>query len=221
MGAQVVVEAAQDLRAAIKLHHMRAEAVHDASKFTGDVTGADDRDAVRPLGQFEHLVRGYSMLGTRHRRNDGPGTGRDQNVFGGESLARGEPDLVRAIQHRAGIEDLHPSIAQRAPVGRLKTGDLGVLGRDQLGPVEARPLEAPAEARRILEGIAKAAGVNEQLLGDASSDHAGTTRTIFLGETDARARLCRDPRRTHAARTAAYDEKIEIELVRGHPDQAS
>ena len=41
--AQVVVEAAQDLVAAVELDHVGAEAVHDAGELAGDVAAADDR----------------------------------------------------------------------------------------------------------------------------------------------------------------------------------
>ena len=49
MVAHVVVEAAQDLLAAIDQRHLGAEAVEDAGELDRDVAAALDQDALRQL----------------------------------------------------------------------------------------------------------------------------------------------------------------------------
>src|SRR5438270_252068 len=78
--------------------------------------------------------------------------------------------------------------------------DLLVLVGDQHVPVEMPFGDGPAEAGGILEILAKMAGIDEQLLWNAAADHAGAAEAVFLGDGDARAGLCRQPARPHAAR---------------------
>ena len=62
MLAHVVVEAAQDVFAAIDQRHLGAEPVEDAGELDRDVAAALDQDALRQLLEMERLVRRDDML---------------------------------------------------------------------------------------------------------------------------------------------------------------
>ena len=66
--AQVVVEAAQDVLAAIDQRHLRAEAVEDAGELDRDIAAALHQDALRQLLEVEGLVRGDHVLDARDGR---------------------------------------------------------------------------------------------------------------------------------------------------------
>ena len=57
MRADVLVEAAQDIVAAINQRHVGAEAGKDAGKFQCDVTAALNHDAPGQLPQMKYFVR--------------------------------------------------------------------------------------------------------------------------------------------------------------------
>src|SRR3546814_9706680 len=60
--AHVVVEAAQDLRAAVDQRDLAAEAVEDTGEFDRDVAAARNHYALRQLLQVEGVVGGDAML---------------------------------------------------------------------------------------------------------------------------------------------------------------
>ena len=62
VGANLVVEAAQDVLAAIDQRHLRAEPGEDAGKFHRDVAAALDDDLARQRGQVKRLVRRDRVL---------------------------------------------------------------------------------------------------------------------------------------------------------------
>ncbi len=68
MLADVLVEAAQDVVAAIDHGHVGAEAGEDAGKFQRDIAAALDHDALRQLRQMKRLVRGDHVLDAGDRR---------------------------------------------------------------------------------------------------------------------------------------------------------
>ena len=71
MRAHVVVEAAQDVVAAIDQRHVGAEACKDAGEFQRDVAAALDQDALRLLLKVKHLVGGDHVLDAGNlRRRD-------------------------------------------------------------------------------------------------------------------------------------------------------
>ena len=65
MLAHVVVEAAQDVLAAIDQRHLGAEPVEDAGELDRDIAAALDENALRQLLQMERLVRGDDVLEAR------------------------------------------------------------------------------------------------------------------------------------------------------------
>src|SRR5262249_9067119 len=98
-------------------------------------------------------------------------------------------------------------------VDALKARDLPVLVGDQRGPVEAGAVQGPAEPYRVLEVVAEAAGVDEELLRHAAADHAGAAEAVFLGNLHPGTLLARDAPRAHRGRAAADDEQIEVVLA--------
>ncbi len=209
--AQVVVEAAQDLVGADQLGDLGAEPVHDARELAGDVAAADDEQALGLLLELEHLVGGDAELGARDIGPDRMRAGGDQQVPGRVLRAVGQPHPVRVEHAGADAAELHPGPAQAVVVGRFQPRDLGVLGGDELLPVEPGLADGPAVAGGIVEGVGEARGVDHQLLRHAAADHAGAAVAVLLGQPDLGPGLGRDPGGAHPARTAADDEEVEVE----------
>src|SRR4029079_17803386 len=84
----------------------------------------------------------------------------------------------------AGLQYGNAGALQALSVEALQPRDLGILVGDQRRPVEFRLRQAPAEACGVLEIIAEAAGVDEQLLGHAAADHAGAAEPIIPGHSE-------------------------------------
>ena len=88
MAAHVVVEAAQDVLAAIDHGHLGAEPVEDGGELDRDVAAALDQDALRQFLEVKRLVRrddvlaALDVLAERRRA-----AGRDQDVLGAHGLA--------------------------------------------------------------------------------------------------------------------------------------
>ena len=79
--AHVQVEAAEDLLAAVREDHLRADAVEDSGEFRRDVPAPDHEHASRQLRQLQGLVRGDAVLDSRDRGQRGPAAGGDQDVL--------------------------------------------------------------------------------------------------------------------------------------------
>ena len=79
--------------------HLRAGACGDVREFGGDVAAAHHDDAGGKLLQFEKLVAGRQMLGTRKGKRHRARPGRDQHMTGLERLPcyldRGRPGKPR------------------------------------------------------------------------------------------------------------------------------
>ncbi len=217
--AQVLVEAAQDLLAAVEQRGLGAEAVEDAGELHGDVAAADDHDRGRQRVEVEGLVGGDGVAGAGQVRHDGAAAGGDQDGLGRDrAVARLDAHRVAVDQLGAGREQLD---ARALQVGLVDAGDaldLLVLVGDQGRPVEGGRAQAPAEAFGVLELVAEAAGVDQQLLGDAAAHHAGAAVAEFLGDRHLGAVARGDARRAHAAGAGADHEQVEVEFrLMPHP----
>ena len=103
MGADVLVETAQNVVAAIEHGYVGAEAGKDAGEFQRDIAAALDHDALRQFGEMKRLVRGDHVLDAGNGLAViGRAAGGDQHVFGRNRLAVGEAQRVRVFEHRAG-----------------------------------------------------------------------------------------------------------------------
>ena len=88
MPAHVVVEAAQDVFAAVDQRHLRAEPVEDAGELDGDIAAALDQNALGQVAEVKRLVRRDGVLEAGDaRRRMGRGAGRHQDGFGVDARA--------------------------------------------------------------------------------------------------------------------------------------
>ena len=144
MLAHVVVEAAQDVVAAIDQRHLGAEPVEDAGELDRDIAAALDQDALGQFVEMERLVRRDDVLEALDLLAErGRAAGRDQDVLGAHGFAgRRELDRVRIEHHRAALDDLDLGALEIGGVGGLEPRDLAVLVGDQ-----RRPSRTSAPAR--------------------------------------------------------------------------
>ena len=140
MRAQVVIEAAQDVVAAIDQRHLGAEAVEDAGELDRDIAAALDQDALRQLLQMKRLVRGDHVLDGRRSpcRAKARRRSRSGCAWRARSCRRDEPHGVRVVDHGAAFDDRDLGALQVGRVGRFEPRDLAILVGDQRRPVEAR-----------------------------------------------------------------------------------
>src|SRR5579862_1459428 len=215
MRAYLVVEAAQDIFAAINQRHMRTQTGKNPGKLNRDIAAALNDDAPREFGKVKRLVGRDGVLESRNwvavaRR----AAGGDQDIGRANALAVRQLHGVRIGQHGAGLEDLYAGLLQKRAVNGLKPPDFLILVGDQRRPIEGRVRYRPAEAGSVLEFIVETRGIDQKLFRYAAADDAGAAEAVFLGERDARAVLRGNAGRAHAARTAANDEKVKVEI--GH-----
>ena len=148
--AQVVVEAAQDLVAAVEQGHLGAEAVHDRRR-TRRRHSRRRRSPCAPAARsssnisFEVIAElgagdvGHDRAARRWRSGDAwRHTPRRSRAAPGAGRRR----VARAPQ------SCTPARRRRVVVDRLEPGDLGVLGGDQRRPVEARRPDASSRSPR-------------------------------------------------------------------------
>ena len=222
MGADVLVEAAQDVVAAIDHRHVGAEAGKDAGEFQRDIAAALDQDALRQRRQMKHLVGGDHVLDAGNRlavvRR---AAGGDQHIFRSDRLAGAEPKRMRVLEHRARLDDARAGFFHIGGIGGLQPRDLLVLVGDQGRPVEGRWRDGPAKARRVLDLVMDMRGIDQELFRHAPADHAGAAHPVFLGDHDPRAMAGGDPGRANAARPSSNDEQIDIELGHVSPGQGT
>src|SRR5690606_33151530 len=101
-----------------------------------------------------------------------------------------------------------------AGVDLLEPVELAVLAVDQLGPVELGLAQLPAEAGRVGEVLGVRSAVDQQLLGHAASQHAGTSDPLDFTDGDPGTVFAGPAARGHATGACADGEEIEVEL--GH-----
>ena len=136
--AQLHVEVAQDLVAAIEHGHRDAEPIEDRGEFHADIAGADDGDAGRQLLQLETLVGADQMLLAGNVGHHRMAAGSHQDGLGRQRLvAVGELDLVRTHQRGAGEKLVDPGRVQDAGIDPVQPVDLAPDIMDQRRPVEA------------------------------------------------------------------------------------
>ena len=137
MGADVLVEAAQDVVAAIDHGDVGAEAREDAGKLQRDIAAALDDDALGQFRQMERLVRRDHVLDARDRRPMiGSASGRDQHVFGLDRLAVERRSVWASSSTARVLRMRAPDFLHIGGVDALEPGDLLVLVGDQGRPVE-------------------------------------------------------------------------------------
>ncbi len=212
--AGLLVEAAQDLRAAVVLRHLDAQPVEDAGEFAGDVAAADDQDGLGQVFQVEDVVRHDAAARPRHLGAHGAPAGGHEDVLGGLHLAGRQLDRVRIAQPRAGVERLDPRGLEHLAVDGLEPVQLLVQVPAEGLPVEGAVLDVPAVTARGVGHVRELGREDHQLLGHAAADHAGAAIAAFLGQRDAGAGLAGGHAcGAHAARSAADHEEVVVEFA--------
>ena len=114
VAADVVVEAAQDVGAAVHQGGVDAQAVEDAGELDGDVAAADDDDPLRQLRQVEGLVGGDGVLDAGQvLGRPGAAAGGDQDLVGGEDAPIVHQfDGVGVLQLGAGVHQVGAGVLQ-------------------------------------------------------------------------------------------------------------
>ena len=135
MRAHVVVEAAQNIIAAIDQRHIAAEAGKDSGKLHRDIAAALDENALRKLLEMERLVRGNHVLepGDLGAR----GTARRRSRSGSCRRAHAPPVASRTVcgvfEHGAALDEVDLVALERRRIGGLEARDLAILVGDQVG----------------------------------------------------------------------------------------
>ena len=218
MDADVLVEAAQNIVAAIDHRHIGAEAGKNAGKLQRDIAAALDHDALRQFRQMKCLVRGNHVLDTGNRRavvRRAPG--RDQDVFRPDRFTIAEAKRVGILENGAGLDNARAGLFDVGGIDALEPRDLLVLVGDQRRPVEGDGGNRPAKAGGILDLLMDVRSEHEQLFRHATADHAGTAHPVLFGDHDAGAIAGGDAGCAHPAGTASDHEQIDVELSHCQP----
>ena len=116
MLTHIVVEAAQNVLAAIDQRHVRAEAGENSGEFDRNIAAALDHDAARQFRQVERLVRGNGVLqagnGIAETRRS---AGADQHVSRTDAVAVCQLHRMGIDQHGAVLDDFDAGLFQRGP----------------------------------------------------------------------------------------------------------
>src|SRR5215217_6940988 len=215
MAANVLIEPAQDILAAIDHRHISAEAGKNTGKLKGDVTAPLNHHALRQRVKVEYFVRRDHVLDAGNRdaviRR---ASGGDQYISGSYSLPGSKPERMSVLKYRARLDDAGAGFFDIGGICRLQPLNLVVLVGDQGGPIERRSRNGPAEARGILKLVTDVGGVHQQLLGHAATYDAGPAHPVFFGDHHPRAMTGSDTGGAYPARTSSDDEQIDV--VFGH-----
>ena len=191
--ADIVVEAAQDIFAAIDQRHSAAQPRKDAGEFHRDIAAALDDDALGQSLQMERLVRGDRVFDAGNLRPVmRPGAGRDQDRLGMHAFATGQAHGVGVFQHGAALDQRDLEALERRCIGGFQPRHFALHIGDQRRPMECRFRHGPAEPGGVPEFIGKPRGINQQLLRHAAADDAGAADPVFLRDHHARAIARRD-----------------------------
>jgi hypothetical protein len=215
MLANIVVEAAQNIFAAIDQRHFAAQPGEDAGEFDGDITAALDDDALRQFCEMKRLVRRDDMFEARNFRSHmRPAAGGNQDGLGANFGAGREAQCMLVFDDSARANELDFVAFKRGDIGRFQPIDFAILIGDQGRPTECRLLRhGPAETGRVLELVAEARGIDQQLLRHAATDHAGAADAEFLGHHHPGAIARRDARRANATGASSDDEQIDLRRI--------
>ena len=151
--AQVGIEIAQDLIAAMDHGDLHAEPGEDRGELHADIARPNDGDARRQLFELKAFVGADQMLGAWQLGDHRMAAGGDQDGLGADRrIAVREPHRVRIIEHGAVKNDAHAGLLQRPRIDAVQPIDLAPDIADQRRPVEAQALAGPAEIARVGEG---------------------------------------------------------------------
>src|SRR5262245_45441477 len=144
--------------------------------------------------------------------------GRDQDEARSQAaVARLHDQSMAVDQFGATQHGLHARLLKQRAIDAFKPRDLVILVGNQRGPMQRRGWAAPARADRILEIIAKAAGIHQQLFGNTAANDAGPAEPVFLRKGDLGAMTRGHAGGAHAARSTTHHEQIVIVPIHAMP----
>jgi hypothetical protein len=118
--ANIVVETAQDIVAAIDHRHIAAKSCKDAGELERDVSAALDRNSLRQFPEMKYLVGGDHVLDAG---NDPPVVGGaarcDQHVFRTDGFACRQPQRMRVLEYRPRLDDARTRLLDIGCIGCL------------------------------------------------------------------------------------------------------
>ena len=214
--AHVLVEAAQDLLAAVDQRRLDAEAVEDAGELDGDVAAADDQDRGRQLLQMERLVGGDGVLGAGQVRLHRMAAGGDQDGLGRDLAAvRG---AGRRCWHRPASRACRTPWRRRSRRcgGRCPRGARSPCpcwrsgSASRSGCPEWSSRSPPHPRTRRGSGWRRRTASWGCSRGSRRCRRSGIPRRCHLGAVAG----CDAPS-PHAARAAADDEQVEVVVAHG------
>ena len=216
--ARLVVEPAQDLRAAVELRDLGPEPVEDARELAGDIAAADHEDPFGQRVQVEHLVGRDRQFRPRNVRLHRPTAGGDQDVLGGDPFPGRQLDGVCIGQPGPRVVGRDARAGQQLAIDAFQPVQLGLEGGAEFRPVQHRVVQLPAIRPGVLNCAGIGRGKDHQLFRNAAPDHAGAAIPVLFGQRDPGAGLARrHAGRTHAAGTAADDEEVIVEIAHAGP----
>ena len=211
--AHVFVESAQDIAGAHDLGDLGPEPPEQRGELDRDIAASHHEQPARKRSEVENLVRGDGVLQPFDERQElGPGAGRNQDVPRGDLTTVSEAHLMSADYFGPLFDRFDARVSQIRAIGLREAGDLLLLGGDELRPFETRLAHAPSKTLGVAKSVRETAGVDEQFLGHAAADDAGSADPGFLGDHCSRAMAGRDPGGAHAPGSRADDEQIHVEI---------
>src|SRR5262249_30841878 len=115
VGAQVVVEAAQDVFAAVDQRNLGPEPIENGGELDGDIAAALNQDARRQFFQMKRLIRGDDVFEARDRRpHPWRSAGCDQNMARPDLFSgRDETHRMCVFQYGTALDDFNAGTLER------------------------------------------------------------------------------------------------------------
>ena len=172
--------------------------------------------------QMKRLVGGDHVLdaGNRRRRGWARRRWRSAHISRGPSRRSPSRSVCAILEHRAGLDDARAGLFDIGGVDGLRAARSPCPCWRSTSASRKSPAEWSSRSPRRPRSRDGHARHDQKLLRHAAADHAGAAHPVFFGDHDPRAITGRDPRGAHAARTAADDKQIDIELSRHCPPAA-
>ena len=111
------------------------------------------------------------------------------------------------------LDQFDARVAEQLQVDAVEPVNFAVFGRDQGGPVEPDLTHLPAVACGVFELFTKVRGIRKELLGYATTNHAGATHPALFANADAGTVFGRNACRPNPTGSGANHEEVEIVLA--------
>ena len=209
--ARLFVKAPQNLRSAIKLRHLHAQAIENTGELTGDITAPDDQNGFWQAFKMKDVIAGDGMFGPWKIGFNRAPAGGDQDMLGAFAAAIRQLDSMRIKQPCPRVKTLDAVGLENAAIDIFKPVQLGMQLALKHRPVKAPGMHGPAIGLRIGDRCGIFRGKHHQLFRHTAADHTGAAIAVLFGQGHFCAALCGHARRAHPARAATDHEKIIVE----------